>query len=196
MKWTKTLAVFTIFSIVFFFVSLAHAVPSGGAYPPEFTLKYGEWYDSWGFNRNYYGGNDGFLPNIAYESLGEDRERAYNIGEWFKSNYAQKVERAEAILSYVQSWTDYGYDSDNVRMEGEYQEEWAWNADEMAHMFDETTLSTAVGDCEDMAFLCSTIYLVAGFDVALISPPSHVSLMIWLPEYDNANYYWATISQA
>jgi hypothetical protein len=41
-----------------------------------------------------------------------------------------------------------------------------------------------------MSFLCSTIYLAAGFDVALVSPPEHVALLIWLPEYDNANYYW------
>ena len=149
-----------------------------------------EWYDSFGFNRNYYGGADGFLPNVAYESVGSDRELAYDLGEWFKDNYGDKVERAEAILSYVQSWTDYGYDVDNVRMEGEPQAEWAWNADEMAHMFDETTLAVAVGDCEDMAFLCSTIYLAAGFDVVLASPPEHVALLVWLPEYDNANYYW------
>ncbi len=70
----------------------------------------GEWYDSWGFNRNYDGGSNGFLPNVAYESLGTYKELAYSIGEWFKTNYPQKVERAEAILAYVQRWTDYGYD--------------------------------------------------------------------------------------
>ena len=67
------------------------------------------------------------------------------------------MERAEAILNYVQTWTDYGYDEDNVFRNGEAQIEWAWNADEMAHMFDETTFSVAIGDCEDMAFLCATI---------------------------------------
>ena len=41
-----------------------------------------------------------------------------------------------------------------------------------------------------MAFLCSTLYLAAGFDVVMVSPPEHVALMIWLPEYSNANYYW------
>lgn len=175
-------------------ISLVYAIPSGGVFPPTFTkhssFGYVEWYDSWGFNRNYYGGNDGFLPNVAYESLGTDRELAYSIGEKFKTDYPQKVRRAEEIFAYVQTWTDYGYDEEYVYMEGQPQPEWAWNADEMAHMIDETTHSVAIGDCEDMAFLCSTLYLAAGFDVALVSPPEHVALMIWLPEYENANYYW------
>jgi len=115
---------------------------------------------------------------------------ANSIGEQFKTDYPQKVRRAEEIFTYVQTWTDYGYDEETVYMEGQPQPEWAWNADEMAHMIDETTFSAAIGDCEDMAFLCSTLYLAAGFDVALVSPPEHVALMIWLPEYENANYYW------
>jgi hypothetical protein len=190
MIWLRNLAVGIIILFAFSSLSVAYGTPSGGVYPPKFTLRFEGWYDSWGFNRNYYGDSDGFLPNVAYESLGAYKELAYRIGERFKTNYRQKVERAEAILSYVQRWTDYGYDKDNVRMEGVPQEEWAWNADEMAHMFNETTFSVAIGDCEDMAFLCSTIYLAAGFDVVLVSPPDHVALMIWLPEYDNANYYW------
>jgi hypothetical protein len=113
------------------------------------------------------------------------------MGQWFEENYDSKVERAEAILNYVQQWTDYGYDEDNVRDEyGFAQIEWAWNADEMAHMFNETTNLVAIGDCEDMSFLCATIYVASEFDVALVDAPEHVALLIWLPEYDNANYYW------
>ena len=41
-----------------------------------------------------------------------------------------------------------------------------------------------------MAFLCATLYIASNFDVALIDAPGHVALLIWLPEYDNANYYW------
>jgi hypothetical protein len=181
----------------FSYVSVAYGIPSGGVYPPEFTSEttnWGvEWFDSFGFTRTNYAGTDGsngFLPNVAYESIGDYKERAYNIGETFKTDYPQKVRRAEAILSYVQRWTDYGYDEENVFIEGTAQPEWAWNADEMAHMFSDTTLSVAIGDCEDMAFLCSTLFLAAGFDVALVSPAEHVALMIWLPEYSNANYYW------
>ena len=54
------------------------------------------------------------MPNVAYESLGSNRERAFEIGEWFEENYDNKVRRAVAILKYVQRWTDYGYDEDNV----------------------------------------------------------------------------------
>ena len=190
MSWPRRLAVIVALFLVLSSANLVFGLPSGGAYPPEFTLRYGEWYDSWGFNRNYYAGDNGFLPNVAYESLGADRELAYSIGERFKANYADKTQRAEAVLSYVQRWTEYGFDEDNVAMEGKPQEEWAWNADETAHMFDENLGSVAVGDCEDMSFLCATIYSAAGFEVAIVSPPEHVAMLIWLPEYDNANYYW------
>jgi hypothetical protein len=171
-------------------IELGYAIPSGGVYPPEFSYKNGYWYDTWGYNRNYFAGEDGFLPNVAYESLGSDKELAYEIGKWFRDNYDYEVERAEAILEYVQRWTDYGYDEDNVFRNGVAQEEWAWNADEVAHMFNETTNSVAIGDCEDMSFLSATIYFAAKFDVAIVDAPGHVSLLIWLPEYDNANYYW------
>lgn len=190
MVWPRILALGMIILFVFSSLGGAYGIPSGGVYPPKFTIRHGDWYDSFGFNRNYYGGSDGFLPNVAYESLGNYKERAYSIGQWFKANYPQKVERAKAILSYVQRWTEYGYDSDNIVMNGIPQDDFAWNADEMAHRINETTNSVAIGDCEDMAFLGSTIYLGAGFDVVLVSPPEHVALMIWLPEFSNANYYW------
>jgi hypothetical protein len=189
-KLTATTAILLILTSI----SLTYAIPSGGVYPPTFTKQtnfgYTEWYDSWGYNRNYYAGNDGFLPNLAYESIGTYKELAYTLGEQFKTEYPNKIRRAEEIFDYVQTWTDYGYDEDNVYMGGEPQPEWAWNADEMAHMIDQTTLTVAIGDCEDMTFLSSTLYLAAGFDVAIVSPPEHVALMIYLPEYENANYYW------
>jgi hypothetical protein len=159
----------------------------------SFSQQNGDWYDNWGIDRNNAGTNGdlpGYLPNLASETLGNNKELAYSIGEWFQNNYPSKTDRAVAILKYVQKWTEYGYDSDNVIRDGVAQDEWAWNADEMAHAFNETTGIKAIGDCEDMAFLCSTIYLAAGFDVVLVSPTGHVALMIWLPEYSNANYYW------
>jgi len=167
-------------------------LPSGGTYPPTFTQGGdGDWYDSWGFDRNSYGGDKGYMPNIAYETLGNNKELAYSIGEWFKANYASRVQRAVEILKYVQRWTEYGSDGDNVRApDGTSQSEWAWNADEMAHKFNTATGIEAVGDCEDMAFLCATIYVGAGFDAAMVLAPSHAALLIWLPEYPNANYYW------
>jgi len=186
----RKLLLVILFLLVAFSLQEGRGLPSGGSIPPTFTFKNGDWYDSWGFNRNYYGNDSGYMPNVAYETLGTNRELAYSLGEWFKTSYTSKVQRAVAILEYVQRWTEYGYDVDNVVMNGVPQKEWAWNADEMAHMFNVTTNTVAVGDCEDMSFLCSTIYIGAGFDAALVFAPRHIALLIWLPEYPNANYYW------
>lgn len=166
-------------------IEVASALPAS-----SFTFREGDWYDNWGINRNNYAGSNGFLPNLVPETLGENKELAYSIGERFQDNYQSKTERAVAILKYVQTWTEYGYDSDNVVRDGIAQEEWAWNADEMAHAFNQTTGVKAKGDCEDLAFLCGTIYVGAGFDAALVDAPGHVALLIWLPEFSNADYYW------
>jgi len=156
----------------------------------SFTFEDGDWYDNWRIDRNYSEGPNGYLPNLAYETLGDNKELAYRIGESFQENYPGKTQRAVAILKYVQKWTQYGYDSDNVIRDGVPQDEWAWNADEMAHAFNETTGVKATGDCEDLAFLCCTIYEGAGFDAAMVDATDHCALLIWLPEFPNANDYW------
>ncbi len=166
-------------------LSRAYAIPSS-----DFTNTNGYWFDDWDINRNYYAGRHGYLPDMAYETLDENRELAFSIGESFKENYAVKTERAVAILRYVQKWTDYGYDEENVFRDGVAQDEWAWNADEMAHAFNENTGVKAIGDCEDLAFFCATIYKGAGFDAAVVDAPGHVALLIWLPEFSNADNYW------
>jgi len=50
---------------------------ASGVPASSFTLENGDWYDNFGINRNYYAGPDGFLPNLAYETLGENKELAY-----------------------------------------------------------------------------------------------------------------------
>ncbi len=163
----RNLIIVIVFLLVVFSLKEVSGLPSGGSYPPKFTRRAdGDYYDSWSFDRNYYGDDNGYMPNIAYETLGTNKELAYSIGEWFKTNYASKTQMAVAILKYVQRWTEYGYDADNVIMGGTTQNEWAWNADEMAHMFNTITNIVAIGDCEDMAFLGATIYIGAGFDAA------------------------------
>ncbi len=166
------------------------ATPSGGTYPPVFTHKNGWWYDSWGVTRDDPGGPDGYVPLLYSETLGENRELAYGIGVWFGDNYSDRTWMAEAILRYVQTNTEYGYDVDNVVMGGQAQEEWAWNADEMAHMYNTTRGVRAIGDCEDMAYLCATIYEGAGFETAIVDATDHLALLIGLPDYPNANAYW------
>jgi hypothetical protein len=169
---------------------VAVSLTANGLPASSFTIEEGDWYDNWGIDRNYYGGPNGYLPNLATETLNENKELSYSIGERFQANYPSKTDRAVAILKYVQTWTEYGYDSDNVVRDGISQDEWAWNADEMAHVFNETTGVKAIGDCEDMAFLCGTIYVAAGFDATIVDAPDHVALLIWLPEFSNANDYW------
>ena len=125
MRFSRKLRLSAFIFTVICSINIAYAIPSGGVYPPKFTFKNGYWYDSWGYNRNYYAGEDGFLPYVAYESLGSHKELTYEVGEWFEKNYASRVERAEAVLKYVQKWTDYGYDQDNIVKDGVAQEEWA-----------------------------------------------------------------------
>ncbi|UCH37275.1 MAG: hypothetical protein JSV76_06250, partial [Candidatus Bathyarchaeota archaeon] len=141
------------------------------------------WYDSWGYTRNYAVGDDGFIPNLAYEALGEWRDLAFQLGTQFISEYPDRIRRAEAILRWVQQWTEYGYDEDNVVIGGVAQPEWAWNADEMTQQIDFDTTTRAIGDCEDLTFLCSALYEGAEFDTAIVLTSEHAALLIWLPEY-------------
>ena len=148
------------------------------------------YYDDWGIYRTYYTGPNGFLPNLADETLGQYKGAAYELGLGFQESYPSRTERAVSILKYVQRWTQYGWDEDNVIVEGYSQPEWAWNADEMKDALNEATGVKAIGDCEDMAFLCGTIYVGAGIEVAIVDAPEHCALVIWLPEYSNADKYW------
>jgi hypothetical protein len=93
--------------LLLFCITIAAGIQTAGCVPASsFILENGDWYDNFGINRNYYAGPDGFLPNLAYETLGENKELAYSIGEWFRDNYQSKTERAVAILKYVQTWTE------------------------------------------------------------------------------------------
>ncbi len=179
--------------LVFLLICMLFIMPikiASGFTASEFTFQDGDWYDDWGINRNYYGGPNGYLPNLALETLNENKDLAFGIGQQFQEQYSSKVDLAVAILKFVQTWTEYGYDSDNVFRSGVAQDEWAWNADEMAYAFNPDTGVKAIGDCEDLAFLCGTIYVGAGFDAAVIDAIDHVALLIWLPEFSNADYYW------
>ena len=161
-----------------------------------FTKKGHYWYDNWDINRNSAEGDDGYLPAVVYESLGQNIELAHEFGRWFLTEYSDRVTRAEKIMRFIQSMVEYRYDEENqftlAVTDGEKQEEWAWNPDEMAHMialaYDKQEV--AYGDCEDFAFVLTVMYLAAGYDVTIVDAVDHVALLIWLPEYPNANIYW------
>ena len=55
----------------------------------SFTSQEGDWYDNWGIDRNYYGGPNGYLPNLATETLNENKELAYSIGEQFQDTVSK-----------------------------------------------------------------------------------------------------------
>jgi hypothetical protein len=188
----KHMRYFTLFLLISI-SAVALTKTASGVPASSFTQQNGDWYDNWGIDRNDGGINGelpGYLPNLASETLGENKELAYSIGQQFLNQYQSNNSRAEAILKYVQTWTYYAYDSDTFVRNGVAQDEWAQNADEFAHAFNQSTGVKAPGDCEDMAFLCGTIYVGAGFDAAVIDATDHAACLIWLPEYPNADYYW------
>lgn len=161
-----------------------------------FTKKGYYWYDSWDINRNSATGDDGYLPAVVFESLGQNRELAYQYGRWFLTEYPDQVTRAEKIMKFVQSMVKYKYDEENPYVlavtNNEIEEEWAWNPDEMAHMIDlaYNNQEVAYGDCEDFAFILTAMYSAAGYDVTIVDAIDHAALLIYLPEYPNANVYW------
>jgi hypothetical protein len=161
----------------------------------SFTKKGYYWYDDWDVKRNYAAGDNGYLPAIVYESLGQNIDLAHQWGAWFLTEYSSNVTRAEKIMSFVQSMVKYKYDEDNPNVHAlinEKQEEWAWNPDETAHMialaYDNQEVT--YGDCEDFAFILTVMYFAAGYEVTIVDAIDHVAILIWLPEHPNANVYW------
>ena len=182
-----------ILFLFLFSLTIVLTIPTGAFPATSFHEQNGDWFDNFGIDRNDAGTNGelpGFLPNIEHETLGENRERAYSIGQQFLTEYPNKTDRAVAILKYVQTWTYYANDTEVKSMNGVLQEEWCQNADEFAHAFNQTTGVKAPGDCDCMATLCGTIYVAAGFDTALVDCSDHEAVLIWLPEFANANDYW------
>jgi len=109
MIWPRLLAVGIIIVFVCSSLSVAYGFPSAGV-SSQVYIASRDWYDSWGLT--------GIMLKVAMDTflispmnhLEQTRSLRNSIGEQFKTNYPQKVERAEAILTYVQRWTDYGYD--------------------------------------------------------------------------------------
>src|SRR5512137_687005 len=92
---------FTIFSLLGILL-LTFSQNASGFPASEFTFQNGDWYDNFGIDRNNYAGPNGYLPNLATETLNENKELAYSIGQSFQANYPIETDRAVAILKYVQ----------------------------------------------------------------------------------------------
>jgi predicted transglutaminase-like cysteine proteinase len=176
-------------------VVLLAAVATAGyasAFPSEgFYQRGGDIFDDWEICRTSAFGGDGyyqvtdtgFRPVIAFESLGEQADLAYSLGEQIAANYPDPVQRAEAVFDFVRDRVEYTSDIDQNG-----SEEFAQNADELATTIMED--GTGEGDCEDMAVLLAVMYKAAGFRSAIVLVSGHTAVLVYLPGYNEATTFF------
>jgi len=173
---------------------LAAAATAGyvWAFPSEgFDTRGGGTFDDWQICRTTAFGEDGFYqvsdtgfrPAIAFESLEEQADVAYALGEQMASQYSDPVQRAEAIFTFVRDRVRYTSDVD-----WSGNEEFARNADELAVSILEDGLGD--GDCEDMTVLLAVMYKAAGFRSVIMLLPEHTAALVYLPDYNDATVFF------
>ena len=163
----------------------ASATPSAG-----FRNINGDIFDDWEISRTRGVGEDGFYqisrtgfrPVIAFESLGEESNLAYDLGEQFADKYPNQLQRAEEIFYFVRDTVKYTSDTDQFKYD-----EFAQNADELATAIIQD--GVAYGDCEDSAVLLAILYRGAGYRSAIAFGPGHTAAMVFLPEYKKASVF-------
>jgi len=176
-------------------VALLAGVATAGyawAFPSEgFHTRGGDTFDDWQICRTTACGVDGyyqitetgFRPVIAFESLGEQADLAYSLGEQIANEYPDPLQRAEAVFSFVRDRVRYTSDVD---LNG--NEEFAQNPDELA-----TTIiddGSGEGDCEDMTVLLAVMYKAAGFRSAIVLLSEHTAVLVYLPDYNQATAFF------
>jgi predicted transglutaminase-like cysteine proteinase len=176
-------------------VVLLAAVATAGyasAFPSEgFYERGGDIFDDWEICRTTALGEDGFYqitetgfrPVIAFESLGEEADLAYSLGEQIANEYPDPLQRAEAVFDFVRDRVKYTPDIDQTG-----NEEFAQNADELAITIVED--GSGEGDCEDMTVLLAVMYKAAGFRSAKVLPSGHTAVLVYLPEYNEATVFF------
>ncbi|TET66193.1 MAG: hypothetical protein E3J40_05670, partial [Dehalococcoidia bacterium] len=132
MKKLKLLLSLIILVLVIWLAATGYvlATPSEG-----FRETDGDLFDDWGICRTRASGEDGFYqisetgfrPVIAFESLGEEANLAYSLGEQFAQKYPDQRQRAEKIFYFVRDRVKYTSDKDQFK-----HDEFAQNADELA----------------------------------------------------------------
>lgn len=175
-------------SLVFLFAVLAMPYITFASASDNFFEMNGDIYDDWGISRTRAVGQDGFLrvsstgftPIVAYESLDEDVDLAWEIGTRFARKYPNKAQRAEEIFYFVRNNVRYTSDLDQFGLD-----EFSQNADEVMGSIESDGL--ALGDCEDSAILLAVIYKAAGYRSAIVLMPGHVATLVHLPEYKRAS---------
>jgi predicted transglutaminase-like cysteine proteinase len=176
-------------------VVLLAAVATAGyawAFPSEgFYTRGGDILDDWEICRTTTSGEDGyyqitetgFRPVIAFESLGEQANVAYSLGEQIANEYPDTLQRAEVVFDFVRDRVQYTSDIDSFG-----SEEFAQNADELATTIAED--GSGEGDCEDMAVLLAVMYKAAGFRSAIMLLSEHTAVLVYLPEYNEATVFF------
>jgi transglutaminase-like putative cysteine protease len=180
--------------ISLFFILLAGLAGAGYAWASSSSGFYeveGDVFDDWTICRTRSSGADGFYqvsptdfrPVIAFESLGENADVAYNLGQQIAEEYPDQTERAEAVFYFVRDRVRYATDIDLF----EY-DEFAQNADELASVIYQNSLG--YGDCEDSAVLLAVVCRGAGLRSAIAIGEEHTAALIYLPNYKKANAFF------
>ncbi len=166
-------------------------VPLSRGAPGTLSDRDGAIFDSWGLCRTRSWENDGFFqvdetsfrPAIVFESLGELKDKAWQIGHQMAEQYSERNQLAEQIFLYVRDHVAYTSDLDHFGVE-----EFAQNADELAEEIE--SHGAANGDCEDDAILLAVMFHASGFRSAIVLAPSHAAAVVRLPDYPKANTFW------
>jgi hypothetical protein len=170
-------------------ICLVATYPSFAASSEGFYQEGEDIFDDWDICRTRAYWDDGFFqitgettfsPVITLESLGENIDRAYELGQQFAEEYPDPNQRAEKIFYFVRDKVKYTPDVDQFDFE-----EFAINADELVITINEDGI--ARGDCEDVTILLAVMYKGAGYRSAIVLPPGHAAPLVYLPEYKKAN---------
>jgi predicted transglutaminase-like cysteine proteinase len=148
-------------------------------------------FDDWNICRTDASGEDGyyqitdtgFRPVIAFESLGEEADLAWSLGQQIASEYPNTLQRAEAVFEFVRDRVRYTSDIDEFG-----SDEFAQNADELAATIEKD--GSGKGDCEDMTVLLAVMYKAAGFRSAIMLLTEHTAVLVYLPDYTQATAFF------
>ncbi len=152
----------------------------------------GDVFDDWEICRTRAFGEDGFYqitettfrPVIAFESMGENADLAYSLGEQIAGEYPDQLQRAKQVFYFVRDRVRYTPDIDQFKYE-----EFALNADELANTIVQKGLGR--GDCEDSAVLLAVMYQGAGYRSAIVVGGGHTAVLVYLPDYNKATTVFA-----
>ncbi len=183
MKHLRAILLFAAISLVMV-PAATFAIPSTNFYEEQ-----GEIFDDWDVCRTRAFGEKGFFqafsetefrPIIVAESLGENADSAYQIGQQLAKEYPNLDQRAEKIFAFARDKIRYTSDADQFGFK-----EFAQNADEVATTIEDERL--AYGDCEDYAVFLAVMYKGAGLRSAILLAPDHAAALVYLPGYKKAN---------